>query len=149
MGRCLTSVSFTRDTDIARVLAETQRIAVLGASDDPARPSYQVMEYLIGEGYEVFPVNPSLLGRSVLGRAIYADLSSVAGVIDMVDVFRRVVHLPGILDQAAALGVKTLWTQLGIVDHDVAQRARAHGMTVVMDRCPAIEGPRLKALGLL
>ena len=149
MGRSLSQMPLTRDADIARVLASVSTVAVVGASNRPERPSYEVMQYLIAEGYQVFPVNPALAGQQILGCTVVDTLEKVTTSIDMVDVFRRSEFLPEIVQQALALGIGTLWTQLGIVDLAAARTAEQGGIEVIMDRCPAIEGPRLRALGLL
>ena len=137
------------DVDIARVLASCKTVAVLGASNKPARPSYSVMGYLLDQGYEIFPVNPGLAGQEILGRLVYANLCDIPVRVDMVDVFRQSQYLPDIVREAIACGVGVLWTQLGVVDESAALAAETSGITVVMDRCPAIEGPRLTQLGLL
>lgn len=147
MGGCLSTL--TSDADIARVLAATRSIALLGASHNPARPSHEVMRFLLACGYEVHPVNPGLAGQLLLGRRVYPDLESIPVAIDMVDVFRQSRYLQGIVDEAIAIGAKTLWTQLGVVDATAAATAQQAGLAVVMDRCPAIELPRLRAAGLL
>jgi predicted CoA-binding protein len=139
----------TSDGDIARVLACTRSIALLGASSNPARPSYQVLRFLIDEGYEVHPVNPGLEGQQLHGRTVSATLADIAVDIDMVDVFRQPHILPEIVQQALELGIGTLWTQLGVVNPAAMIEAEAGGLEVVMDRCPAIELPRLRRLGLL
>ena len=137
------------DADIARVLAATQTIALLGASANPARPSYEVMQFLLANGYQVYPVNPGLAGQQLQGCKVYPRLSAVPGPIDMVDVFRQSSHLAGIVEEAVAAGVKTLWTQLGVVDMAAAAAAEREGIEVVQDRCPVREIPRLRAAGLL
>lgn len=139
----------TADRDIARVLTDTRSIALLGASHKPNRPSHEVMQFLLEHGYDVYPVNPGLTGQQLLGRTVYADLASVPVAIDMVDVFRQSQYLPDIVEQAIAAGAKTLWTQLGVVDASAAAKAESAGLAVVMDRCPAIELPRLRQAGLL
>ncbi len=139
----------TRDADIAIVLASFRTIALVGASHKPERPSYRVMQYLIDKGYQVIPVNPGLAGQQILGNTVIDTLEAITSPIDMVDVFRQSRFLPEIFKQATALGIGTVWTQLGVVDHAAARAAEERGIVVVMDRCPAIEGPRLRALGLL
>ncbi len=139
----------TADTDIARILAETRTIALLGASHNPARPSHGVMGFLLANGYEVYPVNPGLAGQHLLGCLVYPDLGAIPVAIDMVDVFRQPQYLQGIVGEAVAIGAKTLWTQLGVVDTAAAAVAERAGLAVVLDRCPAIELPRLRAAGLV
>lgn len=139
----------TADTDIARVLAGTRSIALLGASHKPSRPSHEVLHFLLDQGYDVYPVNPGLAGQQLLGRTVYADLASVPVAVDMVDVFRQSRYLPEIVEQAIGAGAKILWTQLGVVDMTAAAMAESAGLEVVLDRCPAIELPRLRLAGLL
>lgn len=149
MAGCLASVPLTSDMDIARVLRDARTIAVLGASHKPARPSYQVMDYLLTQHCTVYPVNPGLAGQTVLGKTVYGSLRDIPEAIDMVDVFRQSQYLPEIVDDVVAVGASVLWTQLGVIDANAAAKAEHHGVEVIMDRCPAIEGPRLAALGLL
>jgi predicted CoA-binding protein len=131
------------DDDVIRdILTTTRRIAVVGASNKPERPSYGVMRFLISKGFEVTPVNPGLAGREILGRRVVATLAE-AGPLDMVDLFRNAAEVAGPVDEAIRLHAKTVWMQLGVVNEDAAATARAAGLTVVMDRCPAIEMPRL------
>jgi predicted CoA-binding protein len=128
----------------ARLLGRTRRIAMVGASPDPVRPSHGVMRQLLDAGYDVVPVNPTV--ESVLGRAAYATLEeavAATGEFDMVDVFRRPEHTPEIARSAVAIGAKSLWLQLGVVNWEAAQIARDAGLDVVMDRCTAIEHRRL------
>jgi len=141
--------TLTADADIARILAQTRTIALLGASHNPARPSHEVMRFLLACGYEVHPVNPGLAGQHLLGCRVYPDLASIPVAIDMVDVFRQSRYLPEIVAEAIAIGARTLWTQLDVVDATAAATAARAGLEVVMDRCPAIELPRLQAAGLL
>lgn len=130
------------DAAIARILAGTSRIALLGASKKPDRPAYGIQALLQRAGYHVTPVNPGLAGQSLHGQTVVATIDEAAP-IDMIDVFRASAHLPGIVDDAIRLGARTLWTQLGVIDREAAGRARAAGITVVMDRCPSIEMRRL------
>ena len=148
MERCLNDMPVTTDADIARVLSDTRSIALLGASHKPERPSHRVMQYLLDQGFEVYPVNPGLSGQSLLGRTVYASLDDIPVAVDMVDVFRQPRFLADIVRQAIAIGASTLWTQLGVVDAVAAAEAEQAGLDVVMDRCPAIEGPRLQSRGL-
>ena len=141
--------TLTADADIARILTETRTVALLGASHNSARPSHEVMRFLLACGYEVHPVNPGLVGQQLLGRRVYPDLESIPVAIDMVDVFRQSRYLPEIVAAAIAIGAKTLRTQLDVVDATAAATAARAGLAVVMDRCPAIELPRLQAAGLL
>jgi len=130
------------DAVIRDVLTTTRRIAVVGASNKPERPSYEVMRFLIGRGFEVVPVNPGLAGQEILGRKVVATLAEAAP-LDMVDLFRNAADVAAPVDEAISLGAKTVWMQLGVVNEDAAAKARAAGLTVIMDRCPAIEMPRL------
>ena len=134
------------DDDIRRILAQTRRIAVVVASAKPDRPSYEVAGFLQRRGYELTLVNPGIAGQSVLGLGVVADLDA-AGPLDMVDVFRATDQVPGVVADAIRLGAKTIWMQLGVIHEQAAAEARAAGITVVMNRCPAIEVPRL-GLGL-
>ena len=139
----------TADRDIARILQTTRRIALVGASHKPERPSHRVMQFLLAEGYQVFPVNPGLAGQELLGCQVYPELAAVPAAIDMVEVFRQSHYLQALVDEAVEVGARTIWTQLGVVDTDAAARAEQAGLEVVMDRCPAIELPRIRAAGLL
>lgn len=139
----------TADRDIARILETTRSVALVGASHKPERPSYRVMQFLLREGYRVYPVNPGLAGQELLGCRVYADLGAVPAAIDMVDVFRQSRYLQALVDDAVAVGARTIWTQLGVIDAEAAARAEQAGLEVVMDRCPAIELPRMQATGLL
>lgn len=131
------------DQEQARLFAEVKRIAVVGLSPQPARPSYRVSAKMQQWGYQVVPVRP--LVASVLGETAYAALADVPGKIDLVNVFRRAEELDAIVDQCIALKIPALWIQLGIVNESAAQRARDAGMFVVMDRCIMVEYARLNA----
>ena len=133
------------DEDITRILEETRTIAVVGASQNPARAVYGVMGFLIGRGYEVYPINPGLAGQELHGRKVYASLADVPAEIDMVDVFRNAEAAGDTIDEALTLPVppKTIWLQLGVINQAGFDKAESKGVKVVMDRCPAIEAPRL------
>ena len=136
-------MSGTTDEAIREILTAPKTIAVVGASDKEYRPVYRVMRFLQGKGYRCIPVNPRLAGRTLLGETVYASLEEIPEPVDMVDVFRRAEDVPPIADVAIAIGAKVLWMQLGIVNDAAADSATAAGLRVVMDRCPAIEIPRL------
>jgi predicted CoA-binding protein len=128
---------------IKEVLDEVKTIAVVGASANQDRDSYKVMQVLMQHGYEVFPINPNEVGNFILGQPCYADLSSVSGKIDMVDVFRATDAVMGVTKEAIAIGASVLWTQLDIVHKEAAELAEQAGLKVVMDRCPKIELAKL------
>jgi predicted CoA-binding protein len=130
------------DAAIRDLLLRTRRIAVVGASDRPDRPSHGVFGFLLARGYDAVPVNPVLAGRAVHGRPVLASLAEAAP-LDMVDVFRRSAEAGPVVDEAIRLGARTVWLQLGVVDEAAAARARAAGLAIVMDRCPVIEWRRL------
>ncbi|HEX8526971.1 CoA-binding protein [Allosphingosinicella sp.] len=134
----------TRDEDIARLLAETRTIALVGASDRPTRASWGVMRVLQEHGYRVFPVNPQITGEHVHGEFVWRELAQIGEPIDMVDIFRRPQAAGEAVDEAIAIGAKSVWMQLGVINDEAAARAEAAGLKVVMDRCPAIDIPRLK-----
>ncbi len=133
----------TNDEDIAALLAETRTIALIGASDRPDRASSRVMHFLQDHGYRVIPVNPQITGEHVHGEYVWRELSQIGEPIDMVDIFRRPEAAGDAVDQAIAAGAKSVWMQLGVINEDAAARAEAAGLKVVMDRCPAIDIPRL------
>ena len=126
-------------TYIKQILAEVRTIAVVGASPNPLRDSYKVMEILIEHGYQIFPVNPNEQGNLILGQLCYSDLSSVPEKIDMVDVFRAKDAVIGVTKEAIHIGAKVLWTQLNIVNEEASELAQNAGLKVVMNRCPKIE----------
>jgi uncharacterized protein len=131
------------DEFLRDILGGVRTIAVVGASPRPRRPSHGVMRYLQQRGYRAIPVNPFAAGGTILGERCYGALDEIGEKIDMVDVFRRSEAAGAVVDQAIAIGAKVVWMQLGVVDREAASRAEAKGIKVVMDRCPAIEIPRL------
>jgi len=131
------------DDQIRQILTTAKTIAVVGFSANPARPSHQVAAFLQRKGFRIVPVNPGLAGQTLLGETVYADLKDIPMPVDMVDVFRSSDHVAGIMDEAIAIKAKVVWTQLDVIDEAAAEKGRAAGLTVVMDRCPAIEMPRL------
>ncbi|MEJ4043402.1 CoA-binding protein [Erwinia sp. SLM-02] len=131
------------DKKIINVLTSSKTIALVGATDNAQRPAHHVMEYLLSQGYDVIPVNPKLAGQQLLGQTVYAELKDIPGPVDMVDVFRNAEAAWGIAQEAIAIGAKTLWLQIGVINEQAAVLAADAGLTVVMDRCPKIEIPRL------
>jgi uncharacterized protein len=132
----------TEDTEIREILSKVKTIAVVGWSPKPDRPSHRVAAFLARQGYRVIPVNPGQVGQIALGEPVRARLAD-AGPVDMVDIFRRSEEAGGVVDEAIAAGAAVVWMQLGVIDEAAAARAKAAGLQVVMDRCPAIEIPRL------
>jgi hypothetical protein len=130
------------DDTIRKVLAETKRIALVGASANPARAAHGVQRFLQRHGYHVTPVNPGLAGQALHGQTVVAGLQDAAP-LDMVDVFRASEHVGALMDEAIGLGAKVVWLQLGVIDEAASARGRAAGLIVVMDRCPVIEISRL------
>jgi predicted CoA-binding protein len=131
------------ETTIRRIFSGPRRIALVGASPRPDRDSHHVMQFLQQRGHRVIPVNPACAGQTILGETVRASLEEVGPPIDLVDVFRRSDAAGEVVDEAIALGARAVWLQLGVIDEAAAARARAAGLDVVMDRCPAIEIPRL------
>ena len=134
------------DATIRDILLSTRRIAVVGASDRPSRPSHGVARFLLDRGYAVIPVNPGLAGQALLGRAVVARLEEAGSPdapLDMVDVFRRSEEAGAVVEEAIRLGARTAWLQLGVRDDAAGARARAAGLRFVQDRCPVIEWRRL------
>ena len=135
--------------DLLAILRDTRTIAMVGASPKWNRPSYFAMKYLQEKGYRVIPVNPGQAGKEILGERVYASLAEIPDSFEMVDIFRNSEAAGPVTDEAIAVakdkGIKVIWMQLGVINHEAAERARAAGLTVVMDRCPKIEFGRLNA----
>lgn len=127
--------------ELADILRKYRTIAVVGLSADPSRPSYQVAQYLQAHGYRIIPVNPNC--REVLGEPCYASLRDIPDSVDIVDIFRQVEAIPGIVAEAIAIGAKVVWMQLGLEHAEAASRARQAGLQVVMNRCMKVEHARL------
>jgi uncharacterized protein len=123
-----------------RILEKYRRIAMVGLSSNPFRPSHFAAIYLLSEGYDVIPVNPR--EKEVLGRRSYSSVREVPGAVEVVDIFRESAAVPAIVEEAIVVGAKVLWMQLGVIHEEAARRARAAGMEVVMDRCMKIEHAR-------
>jgi predicted CoA-binding protein len=130
------------DIEIKRILADTRRIALVGASSRPNRPSNGVMKALLDMGYDVTPVNPGLAGSAIHGRDVVGTLAEAAP-LDMVELFRDPADLEDDVHEAIRLGAKTIWMQVGVVNQRAAMVARNSGVDVIMNRCPTIEIPRL------
>jgi predicted CoA-binding protein len=133
----------TRDEDIKALLENARTIALVGASDRPDRPSYDVMRSMQAHGYRVIPVNPQITGEHVHGEYVFRELAQIGEPIDIVDIFRRSGEAGEAVDQAIAVGAKAVWLQIGVINEAAAARAEAAGLKVVMDRCPKIEIARL------
>jgi predicted CoA-binding protein len=141
-GRTMNHDDYSDDY-LRGILTSVRTIAVVGASPRPQRPSHGVMRYLQRRGYRAIPVNPFAAGQEILGERVHASLAEIDEKIDMVDVFRRSAAAGAVVDEAIAAGARVVWMQLEVRDDAAASRAEAAGLKVVMDRCPAIEIPRL------
>ncbi|WP_317055549.1 CoA-binding protein [Roseovarius rhodophyticola] len=133
------------DRYLKDILTRTKRIAVVGVSMNEVRPSFYVARYLKLKGFEVIPVNPGHAGKQAFGQTVVASLGDIEGDVDMVDIFRRSEHVPPIVDEALELfpTLQTIWMQIGVWHEEVAEKARARGVDVIMNRCPKIEYQRL------
>ncbi|HYC03222.1 MAG TPA: CoA-binding protein [Azospirillaceae bacterium] len=131
------------DAHIQDILAGVKTIAFVGASANWNRPVFFVMKYMQTKGYRVVPVNPALVGQQVLGEPGYASLRDLPFAVDMVDIFRNAEAAGPVADEAADLGIRVIWMQLGVRNDAAAARAEARGATVIMNRCPKIEYARL------
>ncbi len=134
------------DNLIKSILRSVKTIAMVGASGNDIRPSYFAMMYLLNKGYTIIPVNPGMVGKTILGQKVYASLKDVPAPVDMVDVFRESQYAPDIAREAVAekdrLGIKVLWMQLGVISAEAEQIGKDAGLTVIMNRCPKIEHGR-------
>jgi predicted CoA-binding protein len=135
------------DDYIKSILRTSKVIAMVGASGNEMRPSYFAMKYLLDKGFKVIPVNPGMIGKTILGQTVYGALKDVPAPVDIVDIFRSPDVAPAIVQEALAekerFGLKTIWMQLGVINEEAAAMAREAGLNVVMDRCPKIEYGRL------
>ena len=133
------------DARISTILTQTKVIALVGWSPNPDRPSHDVARFLKARGYRVIPVNPGQAGVQALGEVVRASLSDISEPVDMVDIFRRSEAVGPVVEEALRVlpGLKTVWMQLGVINEPAAEAARAKGVQVVMNHCPAIEIPRL------
>ena len=132
------------DQQIIEILSTAKTIALLGASEKPERDSHKVMRLLIEKGYQVFPVNPLLAGEKILGREVFASIAELPSSIDMLDVFRHSNYLYHIVKEAKLANIKCIWTQLGVTDTKAELLASEVDITMIVNRCPAIEIPRLR-----
>lgn len=131
----------TIDDTLRRILTDHKRVAIVGLSDNELRPSNKVGKYLLQHGFEVIPVNPKC--DEILGQKCYPDLSSIPTPVDIVDLFRRIEHIPPLVADAITIKAKVVWMQLDLVHEESAKMAREAGVEVVMDRCIKIEHARL------
>ncbi|UNK79420.1 CoA-binding protein [Sphingopyxis granuli] len=132
--------------EIRELLSRPRRIAVVGASPNPTRASNEVLGFLVRQGHDVIAVNPGHAGATIHGAPVVATLANVEPPAEIVDIFRNSAEAGAAVDEAIVHGAKAVWMQIGVIDHDAARRAEAAGLTVVMDRCPKIEIPRLGLL---
>ena len=137
------------DEAIAQLLVQVKRIALVGASAKSERPSHRVMQFLLEEGYEVLPINPGLAGQKLLGQRVHASLADLPTSVDMADIFRDAASLPEATQDVVNAGIPAIWTQLGVVHTEAERTGLDAGLQMVIDRCPAIEIPRLRDAGLL
>jgi predicted CoA-binding protein len=140
----------TTAADRLRILEKYRRIAMVGLSSNPYRPSHFAAKYLLAEGYDVIPVNPR--EKEILGQVCYPSVTAIPGGVEVVDIFREPTAVPAIVDDAIAIGAKIVWMQLGVIHEEAAAKASAAGLEVVMDRCMKIEHARffggLNTLGM-
>ncbi len=132
--------------EIRELLSQPRRIAVVGASPNPARASNEVLAFLIRQGHDVIAVNPGHAGKTIHGAPVVATLADVEPPAEIVDIFRNSAEAGAAVDEAIVHGAKAVWLQIGVIDQEAARRANDAGLAVVMDRCPKIEIPRLGLL---
>ena len=132
--------------EIRELLGQKRRIAVVGASPNPARASNGVLAFLVDQGHDVIAVNPGHAGKTIHGAPVVATLADVEPPAEIVDIFRKSEDAGAAVDEAIVHGAKSVWLQIGIIDDAAAKRAEAAGLVVVMDRCPKIEAPRFGLL---
>ncbi len=135
------------DAHMRRILREVRTIAMVGASPNWVRPSNFAMKYLQGKGYKVIPLNPGQAGKEILGEPCYASVAEIPGTVDMIDIFRNSEAAGAVVNDVLPIAsekkIRVIWMQLGIRNDNAAARAKAAGLTVIMDRCPKIEYGRL------
>ncbi|WP_457643988.1 CoA-binding protein [Persephonella sp.] len=131
------------DEELKKILENQKKVAVVGISSDPSRPSYFVSEVLQRYGFKLYFVNPKYAGQEILGERVYARLSDIPDEIDIVDIFRRPVDVPPVAEEAEKKGFKTFWFQPGTVNEEVVKQLSDKGYNVVVDRCMKIEAMRL------
>ena len=127
---------------VLEVLRKYRRIAMVGLSPNPSRPSFFAATYLIDHGYEVYPVNPMAAGKEILCQPVFSSLEEVPQPLEVVNIFRKPEDVPAIVDEAIRLGAKAIWMQLGVIHMEARQKALDAGLDVVMDRCMKIEHAR-------
>ena len=147
LGGRIANVRAETDAEIAALLASVKIVAVVGVSAKVDRASYRVFDFWCQQTIKVIPVNPQLTGQTLCDRTVVSCLADISEKVDLVDVFRASHHLPQVVDDALAAGVGAIWTQLDVRHAQAEERVLASGTRLVVDRCPAIEVPRLRRLG--
>ena len=131
------------DQEVSDLLQRTRTIALVGASNKPSRPSFQVMQYLLGQNYRVIPVNPGLEGQRILEQNVFAQLSDIEEPVHMVDIFRNSAAAYAVVEEAVRLKADSVWMQEGVINDSAAELAHNRGLKVVMDKCTKKEHARL------
>ena len=137
MTDCTMKHEGAADETICAILSQFRRIAIVGLSEKPWRASHRVAAYLVEQGYDIIPVNPQI--KAILGMASYPNLVSAPGPVEVVNVFRRVEHIPEIVEQAVEIGARAVWMQSGLEHRQAAELAQRAGLLVVMNRCIMVE----------